>query len=156
CPWNGNQPDNGVYVPDITALRQTLWLPENALLIGDRKLTTEANMGALCQQGQWFLAPHAWTRSVKDAWRKMAAGLAAGEVAGQPVAYERRRDRGKPAEQRPVYRVLEEAHAWIDGEGGAGFALRFIWVWSSQQAEQDVAHRDKALAAGERELQRIA
>jgi len=156
CPWNGNQPDNGVYLPDITALRQTLWLPANALLIGDRKLTTEENMGALCRQGQWFLAPHAWTRSVKDAWRRMEARLAVGEVAWQPVAYERRRDRGKPAEQRPVYRVLEEAHAWVDVECGAVSALRWIWVWSSQQAQQDVAHRDKALAAGERELQRIA
>jgi transposase len=156
CPWNGNQPDNGVYVPDVTALRQTLLLPENALLIGDRKLTSEANIGALCRQRQRFLAPHAWTPSVKGAWRQMEARLAAGEVAWQPVAYERRRDTNKPAEKRPVYRVLEEARVWVDGECGAVYGLRWIWVWSSQQAEQDVAHRDKALAAGERELQRMA
>src|SRR5207245_8796962 len=44
CPWNGNQSDNGVYVPDMTALRRTLLVPENALLIGDRKQATEESM----------------------------------------------------------------------------------------------------------------
>jgi transposase len=156
CPWNGNQPDNGVYLPDITALRRALLLPENTLLIGDRKLTTEANMQALCRMGQRFLAPHAWNAGIKGAWRKMVARLAAGEGAWQPVAYERRRDVGKPAEQRPVYRVLEAAPVWLEGEGGAAYALRRIWVWSSQQARQDVAHREQALVAGEQELERLA
>jgi transposase len=155
-PWNGNQSDNGVYVPDLTELRGALLLPENALLIGDRKLATEPNLLAFCRQRQLFLAPHPWTERTKCAWRQTAARIAAGEVTWQPVAYERRKDAGKPVEQRPAYRVLEEEHDLVDAERGERYALRWVWVWSSGQAQRDVGSREKALATGERELQRIA
>jgi transposase len=155
-PWNGNQSDNGVYVPDMTELRRTLLVPDNALLIGDRKLATEPNLLAFCRQRQLFLAPHPWTERTKCAWRQTAARIAAGEATWEPVAYERRTDAGKPVEQRPAYRVLEEEHDLVDAERGERYALRWVWVWSSGQAQRDVGSREKALATGERELQRIA
>lgn len=156
CPWNGNQSDNGVYVPDMTELRRALLLPENALLIGDRKLATLPNLLTFCRQRQLFLASHPWTATTKEAWRTTAAQLAAGEVAWRPVGYERRKDVGKPPEERPEYRVLESESDLVDPERGAVYPLRFVWVWSSGQAQRDSASREKALAAGERELQRIA
>src|SRR3989442_229337 len=107
CPRNGNQSDNGVYVPDMTALRRTLLVPENALLIGDRKLATEANMLAFCRQRQFFLAPHPWTPTAKEEWRKTAARIAAGGLAWRPGADERRKDAGKPGEQRPREQQLQ-------------------------------------------------
>jgi transposase len=156
CPRNGNQSDNGVYVPDLMELRRALLLPENALLIGDRKLATEPNMLAFCRQRQLFLASHPWTETAKKEWRKTAARIAAGELAWCPVRYERRKDVGKPLEKRPTYGVLEIEHDLEDAERGGCYRLRWVWVWSSGQAQRDVASREKALAAGERELQRIA
>lgn len=155
-PWNGNQSDNGVYVPDMQALRRTLLMPENALLIGDRKLATEPNRLAFCREGQLFLASHPWTESAKRVWRQTAARLEAGEVAWRPVAYERRKDEGNPPEQRPCYRVLEVEQELIDAEREQRYPLRGVFVWSSGQAQRDRGSREKALATGERELQRIA
>jgi hypothetical protein len=85
-PWNGNQTDNGVDVPDMTALRQRLLVPENALLIGDRKLATEPNLLAFCRQRQLFRAAHPWTATTKQEWRTTAAQIAAGEREWRPVA----------------------------------------------------------------------
>ncbi len=46
-----------VYLADLTALSQVVLLPDNTLLIGDRKLCTAETMVAFCRQGQRFLAP---------------------------------------------------------------------------------------------------
>ena len=59
----------------MPALRRTLLLPENALLIGDRNMATAPNMLAFCRQRQLFLAAHPGTATTKDAWRESAARL---------------------------------------------------------------------------------
>ena len=98
-PWNGNQTDEPVYVADLTALRATLLAPGNAVLMGDRKLCTEATLLAFCRQQQQFLAPHPWTDTAKAVWQTTWDALQAGDVAWQSVAYVSRNNARQPPEE---------------------------------------------------------
>jgi transposase len=160
-PWNGNQSpeatkDEPVYVADLSALRQALLLPEHALLIGDRKLCTEATLLTCCRQGQRFLAPHPWTATAKAVWQATSAALAAGQLSWASVDYASRNDARKPAGQRPEQRVCEVERALLDRATGELFPLRWIFTRSSRKAAQDAARRAKRLAAGEQALTRLA
>lgn len=155
-PWNGNQTDEPVYVADLTALRATLLAPANAVLLGDRKLCTDATLRTFCRQGQQFLAPHPWTDTAKAVWQTTWADLAAGRRAWTSVAYASEQHRRTPVEARPVHRVCEVPHDLLDPEAGTSYPLRWLFTWSSTKASQDAARRATALAAGEQALTRLA
>jgi transposase len=155
-PWNGNQTDEPVYVADVSALRATLLAPDNAVLLGDRKLCTEATMLTFCRQHQQFLAPHPWTDTAKAVWQDTWAALQAGDVAWTDASYISRHNVGKPPEERPTHRVCEVAHDLVDPETGEVERLRWLFTWASTKAEQDAAKRTKVLAAGEAALARLA
>ncbi len=155
-PWDGNQTDEAVYVADLNALRQAVLLPENAVLIGDRKLCTEDTMLTFCRQKQLFLAPHPWTDTAKAVWWQTWQQLQAGQLHWEAVDYVSRNNARKAPEKRPQYKVCEVAHLLKDAENPPGYSLRWIFVWSSDKAEQDARQRRKAIQAGEEALQRIA
>ncbi len=154
-PWNGNQSDDAVYLADMTALRAQLLAPDNAVLIGDRKMGNEATLLAFCRQGQQFLTAHAWTPTVQALWRETEAQLAAGEQTWEPVAYTSRNDASKPPEQVPQYQVVEVSRNLVDPETGQAYPLRWLFVHSSQKAAQDAARRETAVAAGEAALAQV-
>lgn len=155
-PWDGNQTDDGVYLADMTDLRQMVLAPDNAVLIGDRKLCNEATMLAFCRQRQQFLAAHPWTDTAKAVWRETWQQLQAGRLSWTAVDYASRNDARKPPKQRPQYRVREGACELKDEKTGHVYSLRWVFIWSSRKAGQDAQKRVKALQAGEQALQRIA
>jgi transposase len=155
-PWDGNQTDDGVYVADLTAVRRMLLAPDNAVLIGDRKLGNEATMVTLGRQGQQFLAAHPWTDTAKAVWGVTWHRLAVGQLSWTPVDYASRNDARKPRARRPVYRVCEVPHTITDAEMGQVYEVRWVFTWSSRKADQDAQQRAKAVAAGEQAMQRIA
>lgn len=85
-PWDGNQSDDGVCLNDLKALREQVLLPENSLLIGDRKTCQEATMLDCSRNQQQFPAPHPWTPTAKPVWLTTAAQLAAGQLEWQKLA----------------------------------------------------------------------
>ncbi len=154
-PWDGNQTDDGVYLADLTALRATGLLPENVVLIGDRKLCNQETMLAFCRTKQCFLAAHPWTDTAKMTWEETWQALQQGEQVWTPVAYVTRNAAHKPVEQRTQYRVCEVAHPLVDADHDKVYSLRWVFSWSSSKAALDARQRGKALAAGEQALQRV-
>lgn len=154
-PWDGNQSDDGVYLADMTALRATGLLPENVVLIGDRKLCNQAGMLAFCRTNQCFLAAHPWTDTAKATWEQTWQALQKGELVWTAVEYVTRNAAHKPVEQRTQYRVCEVAHALVDADHDQVYPLRWVFSWSSSKAALDARQRHKALAAGEQALQRV-
>jgi transposase len=155
-PWDGNQSDDAVYLADLRALRQAVLIPDNALLIGDRKLCNEQTMVAFCRQGQLFLAAHPWTDTAKGVWWRTWQQLHTGQLGWIPVDYVSRNQARKPAEKRPQYRVCEVAYTLPDKAQPSGHSLRWVFVWSSDKAEHDARQRTKALQSGQEALQRTA
>lgn len=155
-PWNGNQTDEPVYVADLSALRQTLLAPDNAVLLGDRKLCTAATMLTCCRQGQQFLAPHPWTDTAKAVWTRTAAALATAPERWTTVAYTSRNQARRAPAERPEQRVYEVPQPLLDPTTGTSYLLRWLFTWSSTKAAQDAARRAKQVAAGERALTRLA
>lgn len=154
-PWDGNQTDEAVYVADLHALGQAVLVPENVLLIGDRKLCNQTTMLTFCRQQQRFLAPHPWTETAKAVWRRTWHRLQSDELQWTPVAYVSRNNARKPAPQRPQYRACEVAYTLNDAQNPAGHCLRWVFVWSSDKAQRDARQREQALQAGQAALQRI-
>lgn len=155
-PWDGNQSDDAVYLADVTAMRKHLLAPENAVLIGDSKLASQATMLAFCRQQQQFLAAHCWTPTLRALWLQTQEAIAVGELAWQSVAYTSRNDARKPKEAVPKFQVVEVKSDLVDGETGRAYPLRYVFVHSSHKAAQDAARREAALAAGEVALLQIA
>jgi len=74
----------------------------------------------------------------------------------QPVEYVSRNQARQTLDKRPSYRVCEVAQTLKDDLTGQVYPLRWVFVWSSDKAQQDARQRSKALQAGEAALQRIA
>ena len=155
-PWDGNQTDDAVYLADMTALRQTLLAPENAVLVGDRKLSNQATLVAFSRQNQRFLGAHPWTDTAKAVWRETQAQLAAGQLSWQPSDYVSQNETRKPAAERTRYQVCEVRYDIVDSETSVSYPVRWIFSHSSAKAALDLRQREKALAAGEEALRRIA
>lgn len=155
-PWDGNQSDDGVYLADMSALRQLGWVPANVVLIGDRKLCNQETMLAFCRTEQFFLAAHPWTDTAKAVWVRTWRELQAGKRDWTAAEFVSRNEAHKPVEKRTRYQVCEVEQALFDEQGKKTYPLRWVFSWSSRKAEQDARKRQKALEAGEQALQRIA
>jgi transposase len=154
--WDGNQSDDHIYLADLNALRQMGWLPENVVMIGDRKLCNQENMLGFCRTKQCFLAAHPWTDTAKEVWQRTSQKLQTGELEWVPVEYTSRNQASKPVEERTQYRVCEVPQPLLDEENKTAYALRWVFSWSSSKAERDAQKHQEILAAGEQALQRIA
>lgn len=155
-PWDGNQSDDHVYLADLSALRQLGWLPENVVLIGDRKLCNHATLLTFCRTGQFFLGAHPWTPTAKAVWARTYQELQAEDREWTAVDYVSRNQAHKPVAERTQYRVCEVAQSLEDAENHTTYPLRWVFSWSSRKAEQDARQRQQAVQAGEQALQRIA
>jgi transposase len=155
-PWDGNRSDDGLCWNDLKELRQHLLLPENHLLIGDRKLCSQETMIELCRQQERFLAPHPWTPMAKKTWRETYAKLSLGELRWQEFAYLSQNDARKPPDKRPRHRVCEVTYTLYDKQRKTSYKLRWLFVHSSHLAESSARQREKALTTGQAALERIA
>jgi transposase len=155
-PWNGNQTDDAVYLKDLSELRQTVLVPQNAVFIGDRKLCNQQTMLGFLRRGQQFLAPHPWTDTAKAVWLTTQRQLEEGILSWQEVDYVSRNDATKPPDKRPRHFVCEVEHGLLDPQDGKVYPLRWVYTWASKKAQQDADKRRKALLAGEEVLRRAA
>lgn len=154
--WNGNQSDKGVYLADMQRLRAAGWIPNNVILIGDRKLCDRETLLTMVRTGQLFLAAHPWTETTKNLWRATWKQLERGERQWQDVPYVPRYQAQWAPEKQTKYRVCEVVYPLSDPQTGQTYALRGFFTWSSNKAKRDAQHRQQALAAGEQALQRLA
>jgi len=155
-PWDGNQSDDRVYLADLTALRQLGWLPENVVLIGDRKLCNQENLLQFCRTNQYFLGAHPWTDTAKEVWEQTYQELQTGQRSWEEVEYVSRNQASKAIEERTRHRVCEITRSLFDAEKQQQYELRWIFTWSSKKAEQDAQRRSRSLTTVEQALQRIA
>jgi transposase len=120
------------------------------LLVGDSKLVSYANLGAIMAAEVDFIAPASKTYVG-------AAVLAGLDVqAATPVDYLAERDQGKPAEQRGSYRVLEDTMT-ITGRRTTDPVLRVrrVFVWSSARAGAAATARARKLDRARDDLDRL-
>jgi len=155
-PWDGNQTDDGVYVADWSEMRRLLLAPENAVIVGDRKICNQATLVTFCREGQQFLGAHPWTETAQAVWRTVSAQVQLGQLRWIPAPYVSRQDARKPEAARPTYRVCEVARSVTDEATGQAYPVRWVFSWSSEKAERDAQQRAKALQAGEAALRRLA
>jgi hypothetical protein len=124
--------------------------PRRLLLVGDSKLVSYANLGAIMAAGVDFIAPAAKTYVPAEV-------LAALEVqAATPVGYVAERDQGKPPGQRGSYRVVEDTMP-ISGRRTTDPVLRVrrVLVWSSARAGAAATARARKLDRARDDLQRL-
>ena len=154
--WDGNQTDDGVYLADMTELRRWMLAPDNAVIVGDRKLCNQATMLSFCREGQRFLGAHPWTETAQAVWRQVQPQLQARPAAWVPVPYVSRQDARKPEAARPTYRVYEVPHTLGEDATGQTYPVRWVFSWSSEKAARDAQQRAKAIQTGEAALRRLA
>jgi transposase len=154
-PWDGNRSDDGVCLNDLKELRQHVLLPEQVLLIGDRKTCQQATMLECCRNQQRWLAPHPWTPAAKKIWRATWAQLEAGTLAWQKLDYLSQNDARKAAAQQPRLRVCEVGYTLYDKQRQTSYRLRWLFVHASRLAEMAERQRQRALQAGQAALLRI-
>jgi len=134
----------------MRALRE-LAGPRRLLLVGDSKLVSYANLGAIMAAEVDFVAPASKTYVG-------AAVLAGLDVkAAAPVDYLAERDQGKPPEQRGSYRVVEDTMT-IAGKRTRDPVLkvRRVFVWSSARAGAAATARARKLERATDDLERLA
>jgi transposase len=121
------------------------------LIVADSKLVSWNNISALCAAGVDFIAPAPAAR-IPDGFY---AGLDL--ESAQVVDYVAARDADKRADQREVYRVLEDA-CTLPGprRKDTPVQLRRVLVHSSGNAAGQRQARDKRLAKAAAELDKIA
>ena len=154
-PWNGNQSDDHIYLADLASLRGQGWLPDNVVLLGDRKLSNKDNILVFCQTNQHFLAPHPWTKTAKEVWEQTYKKLEEKQIEWISVEYSSQNQSGKPVNERTKYQVCEISQPLFDEEREKTYDLRWIFSHSSKKAKQDVQKRQKAIIAGEQALERV-
>jgi transposase len=133
----------------MRALRQ-LAGPRRFLLVGDSKLVSYANLGDLLAAEVDFVAPA--SKTYVPAQVLASLDLAA----ATPVDYLAERDRGKPAEQRGGYRVVEDTMT-IAGKRTTNplLRLRRVLVWSSARAQAAATARARKLDRATDDLERL-
>jgi transposase len=155
CPWDGNRSDDGVCWSDLKELSKQVLVPENSLLIGDRKLCSQETMLECCRAKQRFLAPHPWTPTAKDAWLETHAKIESGQLRWRKLDYVAQNDARKAPENRPRHQVCEVTQELKDKAFKTSYDLRWLFIHSSTLAATAQRQRDKALKEGAAALDRL-
>ncbi|MEU3146528.1 IS1634 family transposase [Streptomyces sp. NPDC006999] len=129
---------------------RTMAGPKDFLLVGDSKLVSYGNVGALIAAGVDFIAP-APASKVDDT---VYAALDLEEAA--VVDYVPVPDENLPAEKRETYRVLEDVHV-LSGprKRDPRHTVRRILVHSTGNARGQARAREKRLAKAREELDKL-
>ncbi|MDQ0963432.1 transposase [Streptomyces sp. B4I13] len=124
--------------------------PKDFLLVGDSKLVSYGNVGALIAAGVDFVAP-APAAKVDDC---VYAALDLDEAT--VVDYVPVRDENTPADKREIYRVLEDVHV-LSGprKRDPQLTVRRILVHSTGNARGQARPREKRLAKAREELEKL-
>jgi transposase len=133
----------------MRALR-TLAGPRRMLLVGDSKLVSYANLGAIMAAEVDFVAPASKTYVGAEVLAALDPQAAA------PVDYLAERDQSKDPEQRGSYRVLEDTMT-ITGRRKRDPVLRVrrVFVWSSARAQAAATARARKLERATDDLERL-
>lgn len=122
--------------------------PRRFLLVGDSKLISTGNVGAMTAAGVTFIAP------ASKAYVSATDLRGANHMTALDVDYTARRDETKPADQRGRYRVAEDV--WTmpgpNKRAGTGTPLRRVFVWSSADAGAAVTARANKLTKATSDL----
>jgi transposase len=116
--------------------------PRRFLMIGDSKLVSYTNVGAMNTAGVGFIAPLAASRVPAGLFAGLDTGT--GTDSAVTVDYVAQRDMGKPADKRAVYRVLED-HMDLTGTRKSDPAHRLRRVLVHSTANQRAAAKARAL-----------
>jgi transposase len=120
------------------------------LLVGDSKLISYANLGAIMAAKVDFIAPASKTYVPA----KVLAAL--DPAVATPVDYLAERDAGRPPAQRGSYRVLEDTMTLAGPrKRDPVLHLRRVFVWSSTRAAAAATARAKKLERARDDLQRL-
>jgi hypothetical protein len=130
---------------------QRLASPKRFLLVGDSKLVSYPNLGAMIAAGVGFIAPASKT------YVPAATFAALDPAAATPVDYIAARDQGKPSQQRGSYRVWEDTMT-LAGKAKRDpvLSLRRVLVWSQARATAAATNRARKLDRARDELERLA
>jgi len=141
-------------IAQVTAAMESLRKlagPRKFLMVGDSKLISYPNLGALVEADVEFIAPSSKTyvKATILAEQHLLGSTAVDDVAD--------RDLGKAPELRGRWRVREDAMALAPPKGGKGpaLALRRVFVWSSTRAGAAQLARTKKLARASDDLGRL-
>lgn len=139
---DGNTADVGVVLTEMETLQKHVPV-SGCAIVGDSKLLTQALLPKLRKNGWDFLAPLPSNPALE------AQYLALPEAGWQRLDYVPRRAKGKPEEERSVYRGQEVTEPWTNPETGEVERFRRLFVHSSALALQQKRLRmRRVLAAG--------
>lgn len=147
--FDGGAGEVSQVVPVMTAL-QKIAGPRQFLLVGDSKLVSYGNLRDMIAAGVEFVAPASKTYVPARVLAELDL------EAATEVDYVAERDRGKPAEQRGRWRVVEDTTT-IAGprKKDPVVALRRVFVHSSARAHAAATARAKKLDRTAGDLERL-
>jgi transposase len=148
--YDGGAAEVSQIVGAMTALRKIAGRKE-FLLVGDSKLISHGNVGAMSEAGVSFIAPAAAAKIP----RQFYAGLMVADAV--EVDYSPERDAHLPVGQRDRYRVAEDVFE-LPGRRKRDpvHRLRRILVHSTGNARGQAAARDKRLSRARADLDKLA
>jgi transposase len=148
-PYDGGAGEVSQVTGAMEALRK-LAGPRTFLLVGDSKLLSYANIGAMIAARVTFLAP------APKSFVPAAVLAGCGCQAASPAEFTAGRDLRLPPGQRGRYRLAEDTQT-ITGprKKDPAYTVRRVFVHSSSRAQAARCARDKKLARAREDLQRL-
>ncbi len=154
---DGGKGDSTTYAPEFAAFcehaRLSEFLPlEEVLLIGDRKMPTQANQLTWLRQGLGYIAPVTMQDHHLTTLQNL---LAAGHRWGE-LPYVPQREAGKSPTERTVYRGLSHTIKVTDPlDPTRVWEVRHLYIHSSALAKREATRRQNEMQAIETQLVRI-
>jgi transposase len=147
--YDGGAGEVAQVIGAMTALKK-LAGPKRLLLVGDSKLVSYPNLGAMIAAKVDFIAPASKTYVPADTF------AALDPQAATPVDYLAVRDQRKPQRRREGYRVMEDTMT-LAGKAKRDpvLSVRRVLVWSSARAKAAQTNRARKLERAHDDLGRL-
>jgi hypothetical protein len=153
---SGGEGDSPNYVPQFEAFCQHVqlatWLPlEEIIVLGDRKMPTEANQLAWLRLGVGYIGP---TMMQSHHHQRLRELLKQGQ-GWMELPYVAGRDADKAKEERTIYQGLGHTVTLTDPDTGEEYPVRHLYIRSSALAQRAANRRQAEMRAIETEIRRI-
>jgi len=153
---SGGEGDSPNYVPQFEAFGQhaqlaTLLPLAEIIVLGDRKMPTEANQLAWLRVGVGYIGP---TMMHSQHHQSLAELLKQGQ-GWTELPYVAGRDAGKQKQERTLYQGLGHTVTLTDPDTGETYPVRHLYIRSSALAQRAAQRRRDEMRAIETEIQRI-